>query len=105
MVGNLALQVAEVWCWGPVKLCNFLSNLSRNVSSERKTRSVRMRLFTETAVKLGCLENSDLRRDQENSDHENSDHENSDHENSDHKNSDHENSDLENSDLENSDPL
>ena len=43
MVANLALQVAAVWCWGPVTLCNFLSNLSRNVSSERKTRSVRMR--------------------------------------------------------------
>ena len=30
MVENLPLQVAEVWCWGPVTLCNFLSNLSRN---------------------------------------------------------------------------
>ena len=43
MVENLALQVAEVWCWGPVILCNFLSNLSRNAPRNQKTRSVCMR--------------------------------------------------------------
>ena len=30
MVENVALQVVEIWCWGPVTLSNFLSNLSRN---------------------------------------------------------------------------
>ena len=43
MVENLALQVAEVWCRGPVTLCNFLSNLSRNAPRNKKTKSVRMR--------------------------------------------------------------
>ena len=36
MVENLTLQVAEVWCWGPVTLCNFLSNLSRNAPRNEK---------------------------------------------------------------------
>ena len=51
MVGNVALQVAEVWCWCPVTLCNFLSNLSRNAPRNEK-RWVCTYAIVKTAVKL-----------------------------------------------------
>ena len=51
MVKNLALQVAEVWCWGPVTRCNFLSNLSRNAPRKEKPEVCACALV-KTAVKL-----------------------------------------------------
>ena len=36
MVENVALQVVEVWCCGPVTLCKFFSNLSRNAPQNEK---------------------------------------------------------------------
>ena len=51
VVENLALQVAEVWCWGPVTLCNFLSNLSRNVPRNEKQKGCACALV-KTAIKL-----------------------------------------------------
>ena len=51
MVENLALQVAEVWCWGPVTLWNFLSNLSRN-APRKENREVYACTLVKTAVKL-----------------------------------------------------
>ena len=51
MVENLALQVAVVWCWGPVTLCNFLINLSRNAPRNEK-QEVCACVFVKTAVKL-----------------------------------------------------
>ena len=50
-VENLALQVAEIWCWGPVTLRNFLSNLSRNASRNEK-QEVCACALVKTAVKL-----------------------------------------------------
>ena len=51
MVENEALQVADVWCRGPVTLCNFRSNLSRNATQNEK-RQVRICALVKTAVKL-----------------------------------------------------
>ena len=51
MVENLAFQVAEIWCWGPVTLCNFLSNLSRNAPLNEK-QEVCACALVKTAVKL-----------------------------------------------------
>ena len=51
MVESVALQVAEVWCRGPVKLCNFLSNLSRNAPRNEK-QELCARAIAKTAVKL-----------------------------------------------------
>ena len=51
MVENLALHVAEVWCWGPVTLCNFLSNLSCNAPRNEK-QEVCACALVEPAVKL-----------------------------------------------------
>ena len=51
MVENLVLQVAEVWCWGPVTLCNFLSNLSRNAPRNEKQELCACALV-KTTVKL-----------------------------------------------------
>ena len=50
-VENVALQVAEIWCWGPVTLCNFLSNLSRNALRNEK-REMCACTLVKTAVKL-----------------------------------------------------
>ena len=51
MVENLALRVTEVWYWGPVTLCNFLSNLSRNAPRNEKQEVCECALV-KTAVKL-----------------------------------------------------
>ena len=51
MVENLALQFAEVWCWGPVTLCNFLSKLSRNAPRNKK-QEVCACALVKTAVKM-----------------------------------------------------
>ena len=51
MVENLPLQVAEVWCWGPVTLCNFLSNLSCNAPRNEKQEACAC-ARVKTAVKL-----------------------------------------------------
>ena len=51
MVENLALQVTEVWCWGPVTLCNFHSNLSRN-APRNETQEVCAFALVKNAVKL-----------------------------------------------------
>ena len=50
MVEKVALQVAEVWCWGPVTLCNFLSNLFHNAPWNEK--QVCECTLVKTAVKL-----------------------------------------------------
>ena len=46
-----SLKVAEIWCWGPVTLCNFLSNLSRNAPRNEK-QEVCACALVKTAVKL-----------------------------------------------------
>ena len=51
LVENVALQVAEVWCWGPVTRCIFLSNLSRNAPRNEK-QEVCACALVKTAVKL-----------------------------------------------------
>ena len=51
MVEKVALQAAEVWCWGPVTLCNFLSNLSRNAPRNEK-QEVCACALVKTAVTL-----------------------------------------------------
>ena len=51
MVENVALQVAEVRCWGPVTLSNFLNNLSRNAPRNEK-QEVCACALVKTAVKL-----------------------------------------------------
>ena len=48
---NLTLQVAEVWCWGSVTLCNFLSSLSCNAPQNNK-QEVCTCALVKTAVKL-----------------------------------------------------
>ena len=51
MVENVALQVAEVGCRGPVTLCNFLGNLSRNAPRNEK-QEVCACALVKTAIKL-----------------------------------------------------
>ena len=51
IVENVALQVAEVWCCGPVTLCSFLTNLSRNFPRNEK-QEVCACALVKTAVKL-----------------------------------------------------
>ena len=51
MVENVALQVAKVWCLGPVTLCNFLSNLPRTAPRNEK-QEVGACALDKTAVKL-----------------------------------------------------
>ena len=51
MAENVALQVPDVWCWGPVTLCNFLSNMSRN-APRKEEHEVCACTLVKTAVEL-----------------------------------------------------
>ena len=51
MVEHLTLQVAKVWCLGPVTLCNSLSSLPRNAPRKAK-QEVCACALVKTAVKL-----------------------------------------------------